>query len=264
MTTVDELAQIIRQVDGNHSLGAGALAEAIIAKLPHIAARQPVGEPVGFVLYEQQDKLVLFQGSWETDERWFWPEREQAQAAADRLHESHSFPKNYWRVTPVSAAPPAQAADTQPVGEPVVKSVGIDALAKLLEDEAAECEKAWVERADTYMSGRASGFLLAADHFRKIATSQRWSEFLSSPAQAVDLGPSIPSELAPVAAALKRFNECAEDCDSDGCDIGRDWFDALTTMGLLKRTQRSPAVWAMTAEGDRLLALIDGQAVGNK
>lgn len=48
MTTVDELAQIIRQVDGNHSLGAAALAEAIIAKLPHIAARQPVVEPVAW------------------------------------------------------------------------------------------------------------------------------------------------------------------------------------------------------------------------
>lgn len=45
MTTVDELAQVIREVDGKNSLGAGALAEAIIAKLPHIAARQPVGEP---------------------------------------------------------------------------------------------------------------------------------------------------------------------------------------------------------------------------
>jgi hypothetical protein len=82
------------------------------------------------------------------------------------------------------------------------------------------------------------------------------------PAQAVDLGPSIPSELAPVAAALKRFDECAEDCGSEGCDIGRAWFDALTTMGLLKRTQRSPAVWTMTAEGERLLAILDSQAVG--
>lgn len=44
MTTVDELAQVIRQVDGNHTLGAGALAEAILEKLPHIAARQPVGQ----------------------------------------------------------------------------------------------------------------------------------------------------------------------------------------------------------------------------
>ncbi|WP_313115005.1 hypothetical protein, partial [Stenotrophomonas indicatrix] len=66
--------------------------------------------------------------------------------------------------------------------------------------------------------------------------------YASPPAQAEDLGQSIPSELAPVAAALKRFDECAEDCGSDGsdgCDIGRAWFDALTTMGLLKRTQRS-------------------------
>lgn len=31
---VDDLAQIIRQVDGNHDLGAGALAEAILAHLP--------------------------------------------------------------------------------------------------------------------------------------------------------------------------------------------------------------------------------------
>ena len=30
---VDRLATIIREVDGNHSLGAGALAEAIIQKL---------------------------------------------------------------------------------------------------------------------------------------------------------------------------------------------------------------------------------------
>jgi len=36
MTTidVDDLAQIIRQVDGNHELGAGALAEAILDRLP--------------------------------------------------------------------------------------------------------------------------------------------------------------------------------------------------------------------------------------
>ncbi|SSM86594.1 Uncharacterised protein [Acinetobacter baumannii] len=82
-------------------------------------------------------------------------------------------------------------------------------------------------------------------------------------AQAVDLGQSIPSELAPVAAALKRFGDCAEDSGSEGCDIGRDWFDALTTIGLLSRTQRSPAVWTMTEEGERLLALIDSKAVGN-
>lgn len=41
---VAELAQAIRQVDGRHLLGAGALAEAILAELPHLAARQPVAE----------------------------------------------------------------------------------------------------------------------------------------------------------------------------------------------------------------------------
>ena len=46
MTTVDELAQTIRQVDGNNTLGAGSLAEAILAKLPHLAARQPVEQSV--------------------------------------------------------------------------------------------------------------------------------------------------------------------------------------------------------------------------
>lgn len=39
---VDELAQVIREVDGNHSLGAGALAEAILEKFPTLAA-QPGG-----------------------------------------------------------------------------------------------------------------------------------------------------------------------------------------------------------------------------
>jgi hypothetical protein len=41
---VDQLAQIIRKVDGNHSLGAGALAEAILreASLPPVASEGPV------------------------------------------------------------------------------------------------------------------------------------------------------------------------------------------------------------------------------
>lgn len=89
------------------------------------------------------------------------------------------------------------------------------------------------------------------------------SPAIASPADAVDLGQSTPPELHAVTAALKQFDECAEDCDSEGCDIGRAWFDALTTMGLLRRTQRSPAAWTITAEGKRLLALIDSQAVGN-
>lgn len=38
---VDRLAQVIREVAGSHSLGAGALAEAILTKIPQLAARQP-------------------------------------------------------------------------------------------------------------------------------------------------------------------------------------------------------------------------------
>lgn len=56
--TVDDLSQVIRQVDGNHTLGAGSLAEAILAKLPHLAARQPVGEPVAWMT--QHDEPMLF------------------------------------------------------------------------------------------------------------------------------------------------------------------------------------------------------------
>ncbi|WP_430438955.1 hypothetical protein [Shinella sp.] len=43
MLTVDELAQEIRRVDGNHSLGAGALAEAL---LPFFTDALEVGQPV--------------------------------------------------------------------------------------------------------------------------------------------------------------------------------------------------------------------------
>ncbi|WP_216621292.1 DUF3850 domain-containing protein, partial [Cupriavidus necator] len=51
---------------------------------------------------------------------------------------------------------------------------------------------------------------------------------------------------------LERFEACAG--DDEGCDIGREWFDALTTIGLLERTQRSPALWSMTPAGEALLA----------
>lgn len=42
---------------------------------------------------------------------------------------------------------------------------------------------------------------------------------------------------------LQRFKECSD--DNEGVDIGREWLDALTTIGLLKRAQRSPAMWKM-------------------
>ena len=50
---VDELAQIIRRVNGNHSLGAGELAEAILAALsPPIKAGEAVPERVTEIIVE--------------------------------------------------------------------------------------------------------------------------------------------------------------------------------------------------------------------
>lgn len=48
---VDDLAQIIRQVDGNNSLGAGALAEAIFSALATVSPAKQ--EPVGYVHGDQ-------------------------------------------------------------------------------------------------------------------------------------------------------------------------------------------------------------------
>lgn len=51
---------------------------------------------------------------------------------------------------------------------------------------------------------------------------------------------------------LQRFEECAD--DGEDCDIGRDWFDALTLLGLLRLTQHRPAEWTMTEAGELLLS----------
>ncbi|MFP6414732.1 hypothetical protein [Pseudomonas aeruginosa] len=56
-------------------------------------------------------------------------------------------------------------------------------------------------------------------------------------------------------AKLRRFNECAEDSDSGGVDIGRHWLDLLTQLGLLNRVQRSPALWEISQQGEDLLGL---------
>lgn len=66
---------------------------------------------------------------------------------------------------------------------------------------------------------------------------------------------AIPDELLKIINKLRRFEECAE--DGEGADIGRPWFDALTFLGLLKRVQRSPAVWEMTDAGERAIAFGD-------
>ncbi|KAF1009537.1 MAG: hypothetical protein GAK28_00175 [Luteibacter sp.] len=75
---------------------------------------------------------------------------------------------------------------------------------------------------------------------------------------AIDYYSRVPHALADVVSAVRRFDECAE--DGEDVDIGRDWFDALTTIGLLRRVQRSPARWEMTDAGRSLLELASSSA----
>ncbi|WP_305827175.1 hypothetical protein [Pseudomonas aeruginosa] len=67
--------------------------------------------------------------------------------------------------------------------------------------------------------------------------------------------PTLPPFAEKVLAKLRRFNECAEDSDSGGVDIGRHWLDLLTQLGLLNRVQRSPALWEISQQGEDLLGL---------
>lgn len=65
---------------------------------------------------------------------------------------------------------------------------------------------------------------------------------------------SLPPFAEKVISKLRRFEECASDFEADGVDIGRHWLDLLTLLGLLNRTQRSPALWEITQQGEDLLA----------
>lgn len=62
---------------------------------------------------------------------------------------------------------------------------------------------------------------------------------------------NLPPFVQAVVSKLRRFEECA--CDNQGADIGREWFDLLTLLGLLGRVQRSPALWEITKQGEDLL-----------
>lgn len=57
---VDNLAQIIRQVDGNHDLGAGALAEAI---LDHLPAPQIIRTVEELEALDNEDFLMTLDGN---------------------------------------------------------------------------------------------------------------------------------------------------------------------------------------------------------
>lgn len=57
---------------------------------------------------------------------------------------------------------------------------------------------------------------------------------------------------------LARMSECAD--DGEDVDIGRDWLDTLTTLGLVIRTQRSPAMWEITEAGEAAIRTLPAQA----
>lgn len=61
--------------------------------------------------------------------------------------------------------------------------------------------------------------------------------------------------LTQIRERLTRFNECAE--DGEDVDIGRNWLDTLTTLGLLRRGRTRRIAWYMTDAGHTLL---DGEA----
>lgn len=63
----------------------------------------------------------------------------------------------------------------------------------------------------------------------------------------------VPHALIGILKVMRRFNECAE--DGEDVNLSPEWFDALTTIGLLVRVQRSPARWEMTDAGRYLLDL---------
>lgn len=101
MTTVDDMAQIIRQVDGNNSLGAGALAEAILSKLPQLAARQPVEfeRAIPTRRRESAVELLLQLGFVWNNQRW----EDRRQPVGDHLAQDRKMV-------------------SQPVGEPVTEA----------------------------------------------------------------------------------------------------------------------------------------------
>ncbi|MFJ4455465.1 hypothetical protein ACIP1G_16440 [Pseudomonas sp. NPDC089392] len=67
---------------------------------------------------------------------------------------------------------------------------------------------------------------------------------------------SLPPFAYLVIRKLQRFEECAS--DGQDADIGTPWFDVLTQLGLLKRVQRSPALWQVTEQGEQLLEIGSG------
>lgn len=61
---------------------------------------------------------------------------------------------------------------------------------------------------------------------------------------------------------LARVDECFS--DGQGADIGREWFDTLTLLGLLTRVQVRPAFWSITPQGEAALASLNAAPAEQK
>lgn len=126
-------------------------------------------------------------------------------------------------------------------------------------------DKADFETPDEWIAWAKSRARFAADALRAPVAQEVYAERIlrqmlheSDQTQSMQVEPvqagKLPDGLALVVEKLERFQECSEDSGAGGCDIGREWFDALTTIGLLRRVQRSPGLWEMTASGSAMLA----------
>ncbi|MGE7139758.1 hypothetical protein ACQKIE_19215, partial [Luteibacter sp. NPDC031894] len=132
---------------------------------------------------------------------------------------------------------------------------GVDNFGNERRVEPVERERfeAWMKRGGANIDRRPDG--VYADH----GVMRCWNSWWMSASFNTDTSfTTVPYALVEVVRAVRRFNECAE--DGEDVDIGRDWFDALTTIGLLHRVQRSPARWEMTDAGRSLLDLASPSA----
>ncbi|MGV8268533.1 hypothetical protein ACV334_39075, partial [Pseudomonas aeruginosa] len=108
-----------------------------------------------------------------------------------------------------------------------------------------------------HVYGRLPDFTLddgSGAHYVNADVSYAWTAWQARAALAQP-SPALPPFAEKVLAKLRRFYDCAEDFESGGVDIGRNWLDLLTQLGLLNRVQRGPAFWEISQQGEDLLGM---------
>ncbi|MGV8352470.1 hypothetical protein [Pseudomonas aeruginosa] len=123
-------------------------------------------------------------------------------------------------------------------------------------DERAAFE-AWMTWLMDHVYGRLPDFTLddgSGAHYVNADVSYAWTAWQARAALAQP-SPALPPFAEKVLAKLRRFYDCAEDFESGGVDIGRNWLDLLTQLGLLNRVQRGPAFWEISQQGEDLLGM---------